>query len=53
MANESREYDLDDRLLEYSAAIVRFVESMTDSRAAKLVGGQLLRSILCWPRPKS
>jgi len=44
MANESREYDLDDRLLEYSAAIVRLVESMTKTKAANHVGGQLLRS---------
>ena len=44
MANEPRKYDLDDRLLEYSAGIVRLVESMTKTKAANHVGGQLLRS---------
>jgi len=43
MANEPRKYDLDDRLLEYSAGIVRLVESMTKTKAANHVGGQLLR----------
>jgi four helix bundle protein len=44
MANESGKYDLDDRLLEYSSGIVRLVESMTKTKAANHVGGQLLRS---------
>lgn len=44
MGNESRQYDLDDRLLEYSAAVVRLVECMTKTKAANHVGGQLLRS---------
>ena len=44
MADESRTYDLDDRLLEYSASIVRLVENMTKTKAANHVGGQLLRS---------
>ena len=44
MASESREYDLDERLLEYSASIIRLVESMTGTKAANHVGGQLLRS---------
>ena len=39
-----RRYDLEDRLLEYGACVVRFVEEMTNSRAANHVGGQLLRS---------
>ena len=32
MENETRKYDLDDRLLEYSASIVRLVENMTGTR---------------------
>ena len=43
-ANETRKYDLDDRLLEYSASIVRLVENMTGTKTANHVGGQLLRS---------
>ena len=44
MTNETRTYDLDDRLLEYSAAIVRFVETLAKTKAGNHVGGQLLRS---------
>ena len=44
MVDETRKYDLDDRLLEYSASIVRLVEGMTGTKAANHVGGQLLRS---------
>ena len=42
MADGTRKYDLDDRLLEYSASIVRLVENMTGSKAANHVGGQVL-----------
>ena len=41
---QERKYDLEDRLLEYAASIVRFVEKMPNTRAANHVGGQLLRS---------
>ena len=44
MTNETIMYDLDDRLLEYSAAIVRFVEALAKTKAGNHVGGQLLRS---------
>lgn len=37
-------YDLEDRLLEYSASIVRIVESLAETRAGTHIGGQLLRS---------
>ena len=37
-------YDLEERLLEYSARIIRLADSLKDSRAANHVGGQLLRS---------
>ena len=39
-----RRYDLEDRLLEYAASVIRLVEQMTRSRAGYHVGGQLLRS---------
>jgi four helix bundle protein len=37
-------YDLEDRLLKYSARMVRFVDSLPATRAANHVAGQLLRS---------
>ena len=37
-------YDLDERLLEYAAAIVRLTEGMTRTTAGQHVAGQLLRS---------
>jgi len=39
-----RTYDLEDRLLEYAAMIVRLTEEMDTTRAGNHVGGQLLRS---------
>ena len=44
MANETRKYDLDERLLEYSASVIRLVEDMAKTKAGFHVGGQLLRS---------
>ena len=44
--NESRmaeRYDLEERLLEYAARIIRLVEQLPDSRAGNHVAGQLLR----------
>jgi four helix bundle protein len=37
-------YDLEERLLEYAAMIVRLVEEMDKTRAGNHVAGQLLRS---------
>lgn len=37
-------YDLEERLLEYAASIVRLTEQLRPSRAANHVAGQLLRS---------
>ena len=37
-------YDLEERLLEYAARIIRLVEQLPDSRAGNHVAGQLLRS---------
>ena len=39
-----QKYDLEDRLLEYAASVIRLVEDMSVTRAANHVGGQLLRS---------
>ena len=41
---EKPRYDLEDRLLEFSARIVRLTESLKRSRAATHIGDQLLRS---------
>ena len=37
-------YDLEDRLLEYSARIIRLVDRLPNTRAGNHVAGQLLRS---------
>ena len=44
MADETTKYDLDERLLKYSASVIRLVEDMTKTKAGNHVGGQLLRS---------
>lgn len=41
---EDRKFDLEQRLLDYAASIIRLVERMSSSRAANHVAGQLLRS---------
>ena len=40
----SVKYDLEERLLEYAARVIRLVEKLPDSRAGNHVAGQLLRS---------
>ncbi len=40
----SIKYNLEDRLLEYSAAIIRLVDALPSSRTGNHVAGQLLRS---------
>src|SRR5947199_2594397 len=40
----SEKYDLEERLLEYAARIIRLVEKLPDTRAGNPVAGQLLRS---------
>jgi len=42
--NDDRKYDLEERLLEYSAMIIRLVERLPKTRAGNHVAGQLLRS---------
>ncbi len=44
MATTHRNFDLEERLLEYAAAIVRFTEGMSRTQAGIHVAGQLLRS---------
>jgi len=44
MSGKRRAHDLQERLLEYSAGVIRLVESLRPTRAANHVGGQLLRS---------
>ncbi|MFM7180229.1 MAG: four helix bundle protein [Verrucomicrobiales bacterium] len=39
-----RKYDLEERLLDFAAAVVKLTEAMPNTRAANHVGGQLLRS---------
>ena len=39
-----RKYDLEERLLNYAAAVVKLTEAMPNTRAANHVGGQFLRS---------
>lgn len=39
-----KKFDLEERLLEYSACIVRLIEHVSNTRAGNHVAGQLLRS---------
>jgi four helix bundle protein len=41
---EERIYDLEERLLDYAAAIIRAVEELPKTRAGNHIAGQLLRS---------
>ena len=42
--NVKQEYDLEERLLEYAARVIRLVEKLPGSRAGNHVAAQLLRS---------
>jgi four helix bundle protein len=44
MTEMNAKYDLEERLLDYAAAIIRLVEKLPDTRTANHIGGQLLRS---------
>lgn len=44
MKKEERKYDLENRLLEYSARIIKIVEELPNSRVGNHVAGQLLRA---------
>ena len=41
---KKRNYDLEERLLEYSVRIIKIVEQLPNTRAGNHVAGQLLRS---------
>ena len=41
---DSREYDLENRILSYAAELIRFIERLPKSRTANHVASQLLRS---------
>jgi four helix bundle protein len=41
---KAKQYDLEERLLDYAAAIIRLVEELPNTRAGNHVAGQLLRS---------
>jgi four helix bundle protein len=41
---QEEKYDLEERLLDYSATIIRLVERLPNTRAGSHVAGQLLRS---------
>lgn len=42
--NKNRKYDLEERLLEYSAMVIRFADSLPNSMAGKMISEQILRS---------
>lgn len=44
MARDARKFDLEERLLEFAARIIRLAESLPSTRAGNHVAGQLLRS---------
>jgi four helix bundle protein len=44
LASGSRRFDLEDRLLEFSARIIELVDALEATRSANHIGGQLLRS---------
>jgi four helix bundle protein len=44
MEASHRSFDLEERLLEYAAAVIRFADSLSRSPAGTHVAGQLLRS---------
>src|SRR5262245_37087072 len=41
---KAKQYDLEERLLEYAAAIIRLVEQLPNTRAGNHLANQLLRS---------
>jgi len=41
---DNREYDLEDRLIDFAVRIIDIVEALPNTRAGNHIGGQLLRS---------
>jgi four helix bundle protein len=44
MAQESRKFDLEDRLIDFTVMVVDVVEGLPNTKAANHIGGQLIRS---------
>ncbi len=44
MGTDGRQFDLEDRLVEFAVRVINVVESLPDTRAGKHVAGQLVRS---------
>lgn len=42
--SEKRDYDIEERLIEFSVRIIRMTEALPDTRSGRHVAGQLLRS---------
>jgi four helix bundle protein len=40
----TKKFDLEDRLIDFAVAIIKFVENLPESKSASHLGGQLLRS---------
>ena len=44
MADEGKQFDLQDRLVDFAVRIINVVEALPDTRAGRHVAGQLVRS---------
>lgn len=44
MSKKTKEYDLEDRLINFAVSIIDIVEALPNTRAAKHIAGQLVRS---------
>ena len=44
MSKKTREYDLENRLINFAVSIIDIVEALPNTRAAKHIAGQLVRS---------
>ncbi len=44
MSKKTKEYDLEDRLINFAVLIIDIVEALPNTRAAKHIAGQLVRS---------
>src|SRR5882762_55159 len=44
MAKEERKFDLEDRLIDFTAMIADVVEGLPNTKAANHIGGQMIRS---------
>jgi four helix bundle protein len=42
--NSNKKYDLEDRLIEFAALVIKIAENLKNSRAGNHISGQLVRS---------